>query len=301
LHTSGQRRTVAMAAILGLLVAADVGLGDSIVTEPVSPRQAAAAPPPVPSAPPADPIVNALHLPPTNANTTVVSLTFDDGLTDQYALRTLLPAYHLTATVYANSGLLADRGYVGRMSLYGLYDLARNGVEIGGHTAHHPDLAELPTATAREEICGDRDQLRAWGFDVVSFAYPSSSSDPAVRRIPAECGYLSARSVGGDDCPGCSSAETFPPRDRYSLRTPDAVEWRTSLRELEQEVIAAENQATATGVRTWLILNFHHICDRCNKYAITQQHLAALMDWLTRRPATTAVRAVGAVMLHGFQ
>ncbi len=290
-----------MAAILGLLVAADVGLADSIVKEPVSPRQAVAAPPPIPPAPPAVRDVNALHLPPRHGITTVVSLTFDDGLRDQYALRTLLPAYHLTATLYANSGLLANAGYPGRMSLSALYDLAQHGVEIGGHSTHHPDLAALPTVTAQQEICGDRDQLRAWGFEVVSFAYPSSSSDRAVRRIPARCGYLSARSVGGVVCRGCTSAERYPPRHRYSLRTPDGVEWRTPLSELKREVVVAERSAATTGVPSWLIFNFHHICDRCNKYATTQENLAALMDWLTDRPASTAVRAVGAVMLHGFR
>jgi hypothetical protein len=59
--------------------------------------------------------------------------------------------------------------------------------------------------------------------------------------------------------------------------------------------------AAATGVPSWLIFNFHHICDRCNKYATTREDPAALMEWLTHRPVSTAVRAVGAVMLHGIR
>jgi peptidoglycan/xylan/chitin deacetylase (PgdA/CDA1 family) len=244
--------------------------------------------------------VDALHLPPRRGVHTVVSLTFDDGLSDQYALGTLLPAHHLTATVYANSGLLDDYGYRGRMSLSQLTDLAERGVEIGGHTVDHANLTQESRARARREVCGDRDQLRAWGFHVVSFAYPYASADPDVLRLPRVCGYLSARSVGGVVCPGCTAAETYPPRNRYSLRTPDPVEAQTSLRELKRQVTTAERSSSAATPQ-WLIHNFHHICDGCSKNAVSEHRLAAFMDWLSRRPASTAVRTVGAVMLHGFR
>jgi peptidoglycan/xylan/chitin deacetylase (PgdA/CDA1 family) len=251
-------------------------------------------------APPSPRTVDALRLPPRRGIHTIVSLTFDDGLSDQYALVTLLPAHHLTATVFANSGLLADEGYRGRMALSQLIDLAERGVEIGGHTADHADLTRESVAKARREVCGDRAQLLAWGFHVVSFAYPYSSADPRVRRLPRVCGYLSARSVGGVACPGCTAAETYPPHNRYSLRTPDPVEVHTSLRELKRQVRTAERSASAQAP-TWLILTFHHICDGCSKDAISEHRLAALMDWLSHRPASTAVRTVGAVMLHGFR
>ena len=291
---------IAIGAVFALLMTADAGLGYNVVHDDQPIPSGVGVAPAAPDLPPSVRSVDALHLPPRKGITTVVSLTFDDGLLDQYALRTLLPEHHLTATLYASSGLLANAGYPGRMSLSALYDLSRSGVEIGGHTAHHPDLAELWPVSARAEICGDRDQLQAWGFEVVSFAYPSSISTPRVQRLPRRCGYLSARSVGGVVCRGCTTAETYPPLNRYSLRTPDGIEWRTRLSELKHEVMMAEDSAALTGIPQWLILNFHHICDRCNKFAVTERHLAALLTWLSDRPPSTAVRAVGAVMLHGF-
>jgi peptidoglycan/xylan/chitin deacetylase (PgdA/CDA1 family) len=254
-----------------------------------------------PDPPRAVKVVDALRLPPERGVRTVVSLTFDDALADQHALARLLPPHDLTATVYANSGMLADWRFPGYMSLVDLVGLAQHGVEIGGHTIDHPDLLALSRWSARRQICLDRDQLRSWGFRVVSFAYPSSRANPDLERLARTCGYRSARSVGGVACAGCTPAETFPPLDRYSLRTSDAVESRTSLAELKQQVRAAEESARVTGTRAWLILNFHHICDRCNKYSISEQRLTALLSWLARRPASTAVRAVGAVMLHGFK
>jgi peptidoglycan/xylan/chitin deacetylase (PgdA/CDA1 family) len=253
------------------------------------------------SVPPPAPKLNALHLPARDGITTVVSLTFDDGVYDQYALNTLLPPRHLTATLYVNSGLLYEDGYKGKMALTDLDDLVQHGVEIGGHSVDHPDLTHLSTSSLRQEICDDRAQLRGWGYEIVSFAYPSSRSDAVTEAVARSCGYLSARVVGGVDCPDCPAAESFPPVDRYSLRTADAVEMGTAVAEMQQDVLDAEAQAQQTGRPAWLIMNFHHICDACNKYSVSERNLAALLDWLAHRPATTAVRAVGAVVLHGFR
>jgi peptidoglycan/xylan/chitin deacetylase (PgdA/CDA1 family) len=306
----GERRSrdTALGDLLGrvlvaLLVVVDACLGVAAVSHDEAQPQghrALVIPPVIVQASPAPPRVDALHLRPRGGVRTVVSLTFDDGVEDQFLLSTLLPTYHLTATLYANSGLLADEGYVGRMSLWQLTYLSQHGVEIGGHTLDHPDLTQLSLPSAQQEICNDRDRLRAWGFRVISFAYPSSSANPGIERLPARCGYLSARSVGGVVCRGCTTAETFPPRNRYALRTPDAVETQTTARELEREVRAAERSSSAKSP-AWLIFNFHHICDGCNTYAISERRLASLMNWLSHRPASTAVRSVGAVILHGFR
>jgi peptidoglycan/xylan/chitin deacetylase (PgdA/CDA1 family) len=261
-------------------------------------------PPPAPASSsdgPASTSIDALHPTPRLGVTTVVSLTFDDGVVDQYALRGLMPASGLTATLYANSGLISAYGIPeDRMSLWALRDLAQHGVEIGGHSVDHPDLTKLSTRKARQEICGDRDRLQAMGFRAVSFAYPYSRVDSRLFDLPRSCGYLSARSVGGIACRGCPVAETFPPANPYSLRTSDAVLRRTRLSELKRQVRKAEESATATSP-AWLILNFHHICNGCNRYAISEHHLVALLTWLKHRPPSTAVRAIGAVMLHGFE
>ena len=52
--------------------------------------------------------------------------------------------------------------------------LRRAGMLIGGHTRHHPILAKLDDAGAREEICGGKQRLEAMlGEPVKLFAYPN--------------------------------------------------------------------------------------------------------------------------------
>ena len=42
---------------------------------------------------------------------TLVSLTFDDGLTSQYAARAILAKHHMNATCYVNSDRIDDADY----------------------------------------------------------------------------------------------------------------------------------------------------------------------------------------------
>ena len=56
-------------------------------------------------------------------------------------------------------------------------DLARNGVEFGGHTCSHPILTGIPVDEARAEIQGSiRRVAEALGSRTLGFAYPNGSS-----------------------------------------------------------------------------------------------------------------------------
>jgi peptidoglycan/xylan/chitin deacetylase (PgdA/CDA1 family) len=71
--------------------------------------------------------------------------------------------------------------------------LAAGGVEIGGHTVNHAVLANLPVAEARREVAGCRDQLaERLGRPPRHFAYPNGYHTPAVRRLVAAEGFLTA-------------------------------------------------------------------------------------------------------------
>jgi peptidoglycan/xylan/chitin deacetylase (PgdA/CDA1 family) len=60
------------------------------------------------------------------------------------------------------------------MSERQLRELAAAGMEIGGHTRHHPILARLADTAAEEEIAGGRSDLVAiTGAPVTLFAYPN--------------------------------------------------------------------------------------------------------------------------------
>lgn len=78
--------------------------------------------------------------------------------------------------------------------------LAREGIDIGGHTVRHPILATIDDVTARQEIIDNRNQLRDLiGYDPICFAYPNGKPGrdyTAVHaRIVQDAGYSTAVST----------------------------------------------------------------------------------------------------------
>jgi peptidoglycan/xylan/chitin deacetylase (PgdA/CDA1 family) len=219
---------------------------------------------------------------------TVVSLEFDDATADQYAARSLLSGHKLHATFYVNSGTVGSSAF--HMDLSEVRDLASDGNEIAGHTVYHEDLSRLERADpdeVRREICNDRVTLLNEGFQATDFAYPYGAFTKATERIAEQCGYDSARDVSGIASPGgcesCPFSETIPPRDPDATRTPENVLATTELSTIEGYVTQAQQHGGG-----WVQIVLHHICDGCDQpYAITKPDLAALLDWLVRRPNTT--------------
>jgi peptidoglycan/xylan/chitin deacetylase (PgdA/CDA1 family) len=71
-----------------------------------------------------------------------------------------------------------------------LRELAAGGVEVGGHTASHAVLTNLPLDDARREIEGCRDAIaERLGRAPRHFAYPNGLHSPAVRRAVREAGF----------------------------------------------------------------------------------------------------------------
>ncbi len=217
--------------------------------------------------------------PPPPAPTTV-SLTFDDGAASQYGARSLLASHGMHGTFFINSNKVASNSYY--MNWGQIHDLAADGNEIGGHTLDHIDLTAATPAEVQRQVCGDRSNLVAQGFSVSSFAYPFSKSNAAVEATVQQCGYASARRIGGlfdaADCLGCPYANTPPLADPYFAKTPP---WETrpfTLQDLEGWVTQA--QAHGGG---WVPLVFHDICAGCAESSVSQGDLQAFLDWLQTR------------------
>ncbi len=230
---------------------------------------------------------------PATAAQTIVSLTFDDGVSDQPAAAQMLAQYGFKGTFYIISGtnVINTPGY---MTLAQIQAIAAAGNEIGGHTITHPYLTQISTAQAQHEVCDGRAQLVSMGFSPVDFAYPYGDSNAAVEAIVASC-YNSGRGAWelGCDYDGCSPAESIPPVDRYWIRTPDAVMDTTTLAQLEAQVTVAENSGGG-----WVPMQFHHVCDNdCDSYSVTPANLNAFLSWLqARAPQGTIVETVNQVM-----
>src|SRR5215475_14732769 len=65
-------------------------------------------------------------------------------------------------------------------------------------------------------------------------------------------------------------AETIPPLDPYATRTPADPKQGTTLSTIEGYVTAAEQNGGG-----WVQLTFHHICNSCDAYSITETNMQA--------------------------
>jgi peptidoglycan/xylan/chitin deacetylase (PgdA/CDA1 family) len=230
---------------------------------------------------------------------TIVSFTFDDGDATQYQVKDLLASRGMRATFFVNSPRIGSSGF--HLTWAQIDALAADGNEIAGHTLTHADLTNpaLTEAQKRAEVCDDRQDLVARGYDPVSFAYPTGASDATAQAIVRECGYLLARRVGGIAspgwCPSCGSprAESLPAENPLVVRTPSFGTGEITLSAIQGVV----TQAETTG--GWLPLVFHGVCESaiCGDGWVRPSTLAALFDWLAARSASgTSVKTMRAAL-----
>jgi peptidoglycan/xylan/chitin deacetylase (PgdA/CDA1 family) len=237
---------------------------------------------------------------PTTTATTVVSLTFDDANADQMTAAAALQNSGLHGTFYAISGSIGGPNY---LTVADLQALCGAGNEIGGHTVNHPELTAVSADEAQRQVCDARDQLTAWGFPQTSFAYPYGVVDASMEAIVKNCGYTSARSLGGvqTQLGGTAGlyAETMPPADPFALRAPAKVDATWTLTDLQNTVTNAETHGGG-----WIILTFHHVCEpgstNCDPtVSITPELFTQFTTWLAahlQAVPSTAVKTVGRVI-----
>ncbi len=230
---------------------------------------------------------------------TIVSFTFDDGDATQYQVKDLLASRGMRATFYVNSPRIGTGGFF--MSWAQVDALAADGNEIAGHSLTHANLTDpaLTDAQKRAEVCDDRQNLVARGYDPVSFAYPTGAADATAQSILSECGYLLGRRVGGivspNWCPACLSpaAESLPPENPLVVRTPSFGIGEITLSAVQDVVMQAE---TTGG---WVPLVFHGVCESpiCGEGWVRPSTLSALFDWLAARSANgTSVKTMRAAL-----
>lgn len=228
----------------------------------------------------------------------VVTLTFDDGRISDTTAAKMLAEHGLRATFFINSGYIDMPGY---LTLADLRSIASSGNEIGGHTVTHPDMSALTHDEIKRQVCEDRNTLVGWGFPVRSFAYPFGYATPEIEQIVADCGYNSARGLGGlktvhppvgggYSCEQCASAEIIPPANPMLTKAP------AQLRD-DWTVDDLKNQVTSSG-GGWLELTFHGVCPSdCSDITIAQDRLDQFLAWLADQQSQgkLIVRPVGDV------
>lgn len=149
-----------------------------------------------------------------------VIITFDDGFEDFYTNAfPILQEFEFSATLYVTTGYI---GYTSRwletmgegerklLTAEQIIELYKAGIEIGAHTATHPQLDTLPSFLAWKEIYESKQWLQTiLGDEVRSFAYPHGYYNKKVRELVIDIGFSSA-------C-GVKHAISHPNDDRYAM------------------------------------------------------------------------------------
>lgn len=136
-----------------------------------------------------------------------LTFSFDDGVTQDARLVSLLDKYGLKATFNINSGLLGRPGSLIRNGATVAHVKARpeevasiyKGHEIASHTLTHPMLTSLPDDDIAAQVENDRLALSAIaGYEVVGFAYPGGGinyNSHVAEVIAARTGVRYARTT----------------------------------------------------------------------------------------------------------
>ena len=156
----------------------------------------------------------------------------------------------LAATLCIITGAVGTPGYVTRSDLH---QLAADGDEIGGHTVSHLRLTALSTAEARRQVCESRS---TWpGGDTRRPPSPTRAGRTASGPRPSSAAAAITGPEGGGTArprvPGMSRHREHPAPQPHGLRTAGKVDSPGTPPDLEQTVIAAEQQGG------WLPLVFH--------------------------------------------
>jgi peptidoglycan/xylan/chitin deacetylase (PgdA/CDA1 family) len=252
----------------------------------------------------------------------VVTLSFDDGIENQYMLGFLhaLQPHNVNATFFINTGNTGV--FDSAMTWSQITALNDAGNEIGGHTLDEYNIKGCTSTTQQtcvNEVCQDRQNLVNHGFFPVDFAYPFGAYDANAENILSGCGYTGGRAAGGVDVAGAGAgplySETIPPKDPLATRTvynppagtPPNVPPLT-LSTLETPVTAAAQNGGG-----WIQLAFHEVCSQSldpSNYAncvadwgpVELDTLNSLLDWLQHAgqpggaPAGTVIKTMSQVL-----
>ena len=142
-----------------------------------------------------------------NGKMKAVTFSYDDGITQDRKLVSILDRYGLKATFNINSGVLGTSSAL----YWNDYTISHvkpracevekiyKGHEIAVHTLTHPSLKTLPDEEVIRQVEEDRVRLSELaGYDVVGMAYPGGTGcmdDRVVRLIRENTGVRYARTT----------------------------------------------------------------------------------------------------------
>lgn len=133
-----------------------------------------------------------------------LTLSYDDGVTQDERLIGLLQRYGIKGTFNINPGLAGDNDWLEQPGVqvdhnkFPKEKIAEiyEGQEIAVHTMTHPDLPRVPEGMAAYEIAECRRELEALvKAPVTGMAYPFGTWSDKVKKVAAACGISYARTT----------------------------------------------------------------------------------------------------------
>jgi peptidoglycan/xylan/chitin deacetylase (PgdA/CDA1 family) len=177
-------------------------------------------------------------------NRGLVSISFDDGWTNQYTnAAPLLKKYGLVGTYNIISGELADQpDYMSAAQVKALY---ASGNEIASHSVTHPDMTTLTSAQLTSQMSQSQTTLQnLLGAPVTDFAYPYGAYNNATLAEGSKY-YQTQRTVNG----GLNT------KDNLNLT-------QLKIYEVDSNISQAQVKGwvdAAIAQKSWLILVFHEV------------------------------------------
>lgn len=123
-----------------------------------------------------------------------IILTFDDGYQDSYDnVFPILKKYGFQGTFYPIVDNIDRSGF---LTTEEIREMEKGGMRFGSHTYSHPNLAEIPTLQAEQEIYGSKKTLEEIAqTDIADFCYPVGAFDRRAENILSNSGYRTAVTV----------------------------------------------------------------------------------------------------------
>lgn len=131
-----------------------------------------------------------------------LTLSYDDGVTQDKRLISIFNKYALKATFNLNSGIQNENNFwvnkgkiIKRMNIDEIQDVYK-GHEIAVHSLSHPHLEDLPKEMLITEIFDDRKNLeKIFGYPVRGMAYPYGTYNEKVLNVIRASGIEYSRTV----------------------------------------------------------------------------------------------------------
>jgi peptidoglycan/xylan/chitin deacetylase (PgdA/CDA1 family) len=220
--------------------------------------------------------VNPVNAPkPTNG---VVSINFDDGYESAYEIG--LPIVEAAGFKTTQFIITKRLGVAGYLTTGQVFAMQNSGHEIAAHTRTHPHLSTLTVAQQQDEILGSLSDLKALGFNPVSFAYPYGDYNDSTVSIVGGASFQGAR----DTKRGFNNSASNRLLLQSYILGPDGDD---SLNTVTQAIDDAQAN------NTWLILVFHRVDETGQPTSVTHEFVQGIIDYLVEKNARVVTMQQG--------